>query len=261
MKIFITLLLIILSLFSLFVTLDESAMLIYNESFDRAVYAFAIAKGLNAIISVLQSSEVSASFFVGATVGIGQILDPINDLVERFSWVMLASSVSIGLQHLLLLLGKSIFVKVAIIFSVVISLLSMWVKKFHFVFAFIFSLKVVFLLLVLRFGAIIFIYTTQMFYNQVYAQQYESSTTYINEYKSELEEIQQKKQELDGFWTKMENKMETFSKKVIKLITIFIVTTVLFPLLFLWFFVSLIRWIFNLKFEEDKVILLLNKEK
>lgn len=262
MKIFLTVLLIILSLFSLFVTIDESAMLIYNESFDRAVYSFAIAKGLNAIISVIQSSEVSASFIVGATIGVGQVLDPINDLIERFSWIMLASSVSIGIQHLLLLLGKSLFVKVAIVISAFIGILSMWVKKLHFSFSFVLSLKIIFLLLVLRFGAIVFIYTTQMFYNQVYAEQYESSTTYINEYKSELEEVQNNKQDLDGFWSKMENKMEVFSKKVIELITIFVVTTVIFPLLFLWFFISLIRWIFKIKFDDDKVLLLLlNKRK
>ena len=145
MKIFLTVLLIILSLLSLFVSIDESAMIIYNESFDRAVYSFAIAKGLNAIISVIQSSEVSASFIVGATVGVGQVLDPINDLIERFSWIMLASSVSIGIQHLLLLLGKSIFVKVAIVVTTLIAILSMWIKKLHFSFSFIFSLKILFI--------------------------------------------------------------------------------------------------------------------
>ena len=55
--------------------------------------------------------------------------------------------------------------------------------------------------------------------------------------------------------------MEVFSKKVIELITIFVVTTVIFPLMFLWFFISLIRWIFNLKFDDDKILLLLLNKK
>jgi len=254
MKVFLTIFLVVVSLLSLLLNVDSSAMEIHQESFDRAVYAFAIAKGLNAVISVIQSSEISASFFVGATVGIGQVLDPINDLVERFSWIMLASSVSIGIQNLLLLLGKSLFIKVAVIISVTISLLTMWVKKLHFTFSFIFSLKIVFLFLVLRFGAVIFIYTSQMFYMQIYEKQYESSTIYISEYKTELENIKTNKKELEGFWSNMEKKMETFSKKIIKLITIFVVTTVFLPLLFLWFFIFLIRWIFNLKFDSDKVL-------
>lgn len=253
MKIFLSLMLLIVSLLSLFLNIDEGAMLIYEENFDRAIYAFAIAKGLNAVISVLQSSEISASFFVGATIGIGQILDPVNDLVERFSWIMLASSVSIGIQQLLLILGKSLFIKVLIVISVTISLLSIWIKKLHFSFVFIFSLKVVFMLLILRFGSIIFLYTTQTFYVQVYQQDYDNSTTYISEYKTKLENIKNKKENLKGFWSKVEQNMEIFSKKIIKLITIFVVTAVIFPLLFLWFFIFLIRWIFNLKYDSDKL--------
>lgn len=257
MKIIVTIVLVVMAILSLFVSVDESAMALYDENFDRAIYAFAIAKGLNAIISVIQSSEVSASFFVGATVGIGQIVDPINDLIERFSWIMLASTVSIGIQQLLLILGKSLFVKIALTISVILSLATIWIKKLHFSFGFIFSLKIVFFLLVLRFGAIIFIYSTQLFFTQVYEQQYNNSTHYMSEYKTELQEIQKKKQNLDSFWSKIEEKMEVFSQKVIKLITIFIVTTVLLPLLFLWFLFILLRWIFSLKFDDDKIFLLL----
>ena len=250
MKIFLSILLACFALLSVLLPIDEGALDIYSKNFDMAVYSFAIAKGLNAIISVLQSSEVSASFFVGATVGVGQILDPMNDLIERFSWIMLASSVSIGIQHLVLLLGQSLFIKVAIVLSVIFSILTIWIKKLYLSFSFVFSLKIVFLLLVLRFGAVIFLYSTQMFFNQVYAQEYKSSTNYMIEYKSELEKLQQNKEELKGFWNKIEYKMEVFSKKVIKLITIFVVTTILFPLLFLWFFVFLIRFIFNLKISK-----------
>ncbi len=257
MKIFLTVLLVFFGLLSLFVSVDESALDIYNESFDRAVYSFALAKGLNAVISVLQSTEISANFIVGSTMGIGQILDPMNDLVERFSWIMLASSVSIGVQHLLLILGKSLFIKVALSVSIILSLVSIWVKKLHFSFSFILSLKIVFLLLVLRFGAVVFIYGTQLFYNQVYAQDFQNSTNFINGYKTELILVQKQKniKNIEQFWVDMKQKMEDFSKKVIKLITIFVVTTVLFPLLFLWFTFILIRWIFGLKYDSDKVLL------
>jgi len=259
MKIILTVVLALLGTLSFSINVDESAMLLYDESFDRAIYAFAIAKGLNAIISVIQSSEVSASFFLGATVGIGQIVDPINDLIERFSWIMLASTVSIGIQKLLLILGKSLFIKIALSISVIISLLTIWIKKLNLTFTFVFSLKIVLFFLVLRFGAIIFIYSTQMFFTQVYAQQYASSTQFMSEYKVELQEIQKKKQNLDSFWSKIEEKMEVFSEKIIKLITMFVVTTVVLPLLFLWFMLVFLRWIFNLKFDSDKVLILLNK--
>lgn len=46
---------------------------------------YATARGINAIISVLQTVE--ASIFV-STIGIGEALDPLNDAVERFSTVL-----------------------------------------------------------------------------------------------------------------------------------------------------------------------------
>lgn len=259
MRIFLTILLLLISILSLYVQIDESAMQIYNETFNRAVYSFAIVKGLNALISVIQSTEINLSLFVGANVGIGEILDPINDLVERFSVVMLVSSVSIGVQHLLLLLGKSIFVKVLLLISAFFVLLGLWVKKLDKSIMFIFSIKLFLLLFILRFGAVVFIYSTQFVYNEVYSQEYENSNKYIQTYKDDLEVMKKSKTEFDSLWLKLKDKTETFTKKVIKLITIFVVTTIIFPLLFLWFFIFLIRLIFNIKLDYDKIYEYLNK--
>lgn len=46
---------------------------------------YATARGINAIISVLQTVEASV---VVSTIGVGEILDPLNDVVERFSAVL-----------------------------------------------------------------------------------------------------------------------------------------------------------------------------
>ena len=71
----------------------------------KAVAAFAAARGLNAAISTLQESSLSVGVGVSGNLALGQVLDPLNDLVERFSEVMLISSVALGLQQLLLPLG------------------------------------------------------------------------------------------------------------------------------------------------------------
>ena len=148
MKIFLTIFLVLLSMISLYSELDNAALKIYDETFDRAIYSFALAKGLNAVISVLQSSEVNLSFFVGATIGIGQILDPLNDLVERFSAIMLVASISLGVQHLLLIISKSIFVKILLIVFAIMSIFFIWMKKFQTSYALKMSMKLVLVLLV-----------------------------------------------------------------------------------------------------------------
>ncbi len=73
-----------------------------QPTFERALLTAAIARGLNGVISVAQGTEIAiAPVGVGVTITAGQILDPLNDLVERFSWLALAASASLGTQLLM----------------------------------------------------------------------------------------------------------------------------------------------------------------
>lgn len=84
------------------------AMITLDESLGSAFSAFAIAKALNATISVLQSSTLDFQVF---QLSVGEALDPANDMIERFSWVMFAASGSLALQKLLLGMSSSAIVK------------------------------------------------------------------------------------------------------------------------------------------------------
>jgi uncharacterized protein YceK len=75
----------------------------FDEALKNAAVTFAVARMLNGIISVIQHVEVAATpAGVGVSVAPGQILDPLNDLVEQFSTVMLLATVSLAIQKLLL---------------------------------------------------------------------------------------------------------------------------------------------------------------
>ncbi len=72
----------------------------------RALASFATARALNAVISVAQGTEVSAQpLGVGVNLAPGQALDPVNDVVEQFANLMLAASVSFGVQKMLIGVG------------------------------------------------------------------------------------------------------------------------------------------------------------
>ncbi|HSG89595.1 MAG TPA: hypothetical protein VLA56_10320 [Pseudomonadales bacterium] len=74
-----------------------------DAMFGRALATFATARALNGVISVIQATEVALQpAGVGVTLGVGELLDPLNDLVERFSWVMLAATTALGIQSVLL---------------------------------------------------------------------------------------------------------------------------------------------------------------
>ena len=82
---------------------DEAGRAHVDEAFRRALVGFALARGLNGVISVAQGTEVAVQpAGVGVNFAPGEVLDPINDLVERFSWIMLLASSSLGVQKVLL---------------------------------------------------------------------------------------------------------------------------------------------------------------
>ncbi len=72
-----------------------------DNSIKETAIVYATARGINAVVSVLQSSESSLSFVGGFSVTIGEILDPINDSIERFSQVVSFALVSLVLQKIL----------------------------------------------------------------------------------------------------------------------------------------------------------------
>jgi hypothetical protein len=82
--------------------LERNANARLTTVLERALITAAIARGLNGVISVAQGTEIAVQpIGVGVTITAGQILDPLNDLVERFSWLSLVASASLGTQLLL----------------------------------------------------------------------------------------------------------------------------------------------------------------
>jgi hypothetical protein len=81
---------------------DRPAREYVDASLGQALAVFTTARAINAGLSVLQGTEVDASpLGIGLTLAVGEVLDPANDLIERFSWVVLASVASLGVQQLL----------------------------------------------------------------------------------------------------------------------------------------------------------------
>ncbi len=86
---------------------DRMAEAEYKALFQRALITFALARTLNGVISAVQGTELALQpAGVGVTLTPGQVLDPINDLVERFSWIMLGATLSLGIQQVLLDVGQ-----------------------------------------------------------------------------------------------------------------------------------------------------------
>ena len=97
-----------------FSPLDHPASESLDAGTKRAFVTFASARALNGVISFAQGTEVNAGVGLSATLAVGEVLDPINDLVEQFGQLMLIATVSFGVQEVLLAMGRDWAVKLAL---------------------------------------------------------------------------------------------------------------------------------------------------
>lgn len=91
-------LLLVLSWTTLF---NNSVIAYLDAGIARASITFASARSLNALISFLQSGSLSTQVGVGASIQPGALLDPLDDLIEQFSLVMLFATSSLGMQRII----------------------------------------------------------------------------------------------------------------------------------------------------------------
>lgn len=283
MRIFLSLILLIILMGSIGFEIDKSALEVQDEAFNRAMLTFGLAKGLNAVISLIQGTELSFTpVGVGLSFSVGEVLDPFNDMVERFSWIMLGATLSLGIQKLLLILGSKMFLQLLFGVSIGITILFLWVKKLQKREFLIYSLKLFLLLFILRFGAIVFVYSSNLLYLSTLEKDYNAATVVVLKTKTELQQLQEENKKVissqkeGGFFREfsskydklkasldvssqlksLESSIELASRNIITLMTLFIVQTILLPLLFLWLMLISIKAIFHYKVSDKRLNLL-----
>ena len=100
---------------------DNLAAYVNGESIKDAAIIYGVARSINGVISLIQSAELGA---IVGSIHPGELLDPINDLIERFSSVMAWSLSSLVLQKILLSVFSSYSFK--IIFTICCALMLFW---------------------------------------------------------------------------------------------------------------------------------------
>ncbi len=240
-----------------------------DEALKRSLVAFAVARGLNGLISVAQEAEIAMQpAGVGLTLSPGEILDPINDLIERFSVVMLVTASAIGVQKLLLTMGAwsffNIFIIAFWIFAAGYLLLKHHKKKT----AHSFVLKFALFLVLVRFAAPLMALGSEALYQGFLADDYQVASAGLEQTENQIrqntpeEELAQEElgtlEKTKRWFTDAAEQFDVkkqiaayqaaadqASQSVIKLITIFIVQIILFPLLFILLFIKLGKSLIN----------------
>lgn len=270
------LLLSILLLSSLFLTysadLDKYAEDYTEQGMQRALVTFAVSRSLNGVISVAQGTEVAISpAGIGLNFAPGQILDPVNDLVERFSWVVMASATSLGIQRLFLEITQTTVISVCLLAVIILFLFSLWLpflqSRQYVVYKHVLQRSLL-ILLFLRFTVPFVAIVNHMVYLHFLQPEYEQSQAALNNSSVTLQKMnRQTAQQADIQTTEqsvidkarqwfedannnlnLSDRLESFaqaadeiSQQVINMIVVFVLQTLLLPLMFLWLMIKVFK--------------------
>jgi hypothetical protein len=231
-------------------SLDSAAKEYVEVGLKRALVTFAAARTANALISVLQETTVSITpLGVGVTASPAQILDPLNDLVEEFSTLMLAACVSLGIQRVLISVGGFPAVSVGL----TLALLAWSWFSFRTTPTPRWLIRLLVLLLFVRFAVPLAALGSEATFRAVMSSQYADAQSRVDVASEQMRALApatdsahpdgvvdrwtnwyaEKKGHLASDFSDLKNKAEKVVQQIITLMALFIVQTVILPLLFL----------------------------
>jgi len=274
-KIIITVFLLLLAFFSISKNFDDYGQRYTDDGFERAITAFAIAKGLNGAISLVQGTEVALEpAGVGIILTPGQILDPVNDLIERFSWIMFLAAISLGIQSILLSIFSSYYFSIAVTVSLLPVFMLVW-KNWEPSISFKNVLyRIAAFLIILRFFIPVMAVSSEGLYQAFLESKYVESKQQLENADNAISELSNDNTDVttessDSSWYKsfndkvksaiesfdvsrrvdqLKKEAEKLTSNIIDLIVIFVVQTIIFPFIFIWLSMKLIKSTFAFKF-------------
>lgn len=278
-KVIITVFLLLLAFFSIAKLLDTfsfdtSAEKYTEEGLTRSLAAFGIAKGLNGLISVVQGTEVAVEpVGVGVILTPGQILDPVNDLIERFSWVMLICTTSLGIQAILLNIFSSFYFSIAVSATLFLLVLFIWKDKGASINLKNILYRLVVFLVILRFFIPLMAITNDGLYKAFLEPTYIESKRQLEQSNAALANLSDNQTinneaaerswyevmsssinsaiesiNVDKHYEQLKIEADNLSSHIIDLIVVFTMQTIFFPLIFIWLSMKLIKANFSFRF-------------
>ena len=131
--------------------LDSKADSYFTEAITKAGLAYATCRVVNASVSIVKESNLQLEpAGVGISLAVGQALDPIDDMAERLSDVLVTAITSLGVQKLAYEISLSVVPPVMAVFLLVLSVL-IWFRNERVLRLREVTLRIVIILIVARF--------------------------------------------------------------------------------------------------------------
>lgn len=251
--------------------LDTMTAAYFSEAITKAGVAYATCRVLNASVSIVKDSTLQLEpAGVGISLAVGQALDPIDDLTERLSDVLVTAITSIGVQKLAYEISVSLAPLILSIFLFLLSIL-LWFEHERVASLQKTITRFTLLIIIARFCLPISAVADAHLHTQFFADQVSEATQRLAVGAAELDKLKDfSLPEIDGFLGTIENSSSFLKQKtaafknalvvavsdtgdlIENLLTltflfvgIFLIQVVILPLLSFWFLVKTANAIFH----------------
>jgi len=262
-------------------SIDQRCIEYLDQTLKRATIVYGLCRITNALVSVLQEIDIGFEVIGTITLSPFEWLDPLNDLVERFSWILLTAMASIGIQEFFIRLFPDSIINFILLPGLCLWLAGLWFNQYLAVNILAIGKQFVLLAVVLRFIIPAEVAINNWIYDYHLKNEYSQS---LNNIKTSVSEIQnrtpvkdismgdseeEQSQAETGFFSRTKNaiaamgdlgpKLKEFQHwlktqvpilfdNFISLMLVFIINTIFLPIVILWFIVYLIRIITSSQF-------------
>ncbi|WOO39933.1 hypothetical protein [Rubellicoccus peritrichatus] len=261
--------------------IDRQADHYFESAISQAGLAYATCRVVNASVSVVGDSQVQLEpAGIGISLAAGKVLDPIDDMTERLSNVLVTAIVSLGIQKLAYEIGASlapdILGVILLLYAILVFIPNRHGRRFQFL-----LLRIGAIVLVARFLLPITSIANDFLLQEYFSDEIETTTENLAVYSSTFETLQDFEfPAYDGFFGTIENSasfvqeraivlkealdlmMENLGAIIDNLLTltwlfaaIFVIQVILMPLGVLWLLVKLVNVLFAISlpvFENHK---------
>lgn len=149
---------------------DKKSEAYVDQSLKQAIVVYGVARGTNALISVAKSFEIPL-------ITPGEVLDPVDDLVERFSTLMELSIGSLVIQKLLIEITTHVYFNYAIAVIGLLVVLTMFVFRKQF---YLLSFRLFLSLVFFRFAIVLVLFLNGIVSDTFVAQKVSDETIKMN---------------------------------------------------------------------------------
>ncbi|MBU1565090.1 MAG: hypothetical protein KJ630_05615 [Proteobacteria bacterium] len=251
--------------------LDTKTDTYFNDAITKAGLAYATCRAINASVSVVKDSTLQLEpAGVGVSLAVGQILDPIDDMTERLSSVLVTAITSLGVQKLSYEIGVTLAPQVFAVFLIILSIL-VWFNNDRIASLHKITTRILILIAVLRFCLPVSSIANDYIYKNYFSEQIiatnqeltvssrifdqfgdivvpeatgfwgtiENSTSFIKKVSVDF------KNALKASVTDMKEIIENLLKLTFLYVGIFIIQVIILPLLIFWFFIKIANTLFQ----------------